>query len=397
MLLQSGGELIISGIHKILSILKSLKSCQDICDVPLFSHFSGTTIMNLKKVSINSSLTGKLRARILVIYTGGTFGMMYNSEGVLVPFDFASIFEQLPILRNLFLEMTVVSFDPPIDSSNIDPAHWITIANIIHENYSSHDGFVVLHGTDTMAFTASALSFMLAGLSKPVIFTGAQLPISEPRSDARENLITALDIATAKKDGKALVPEVCIYFDYELLRGNRTKKTESMQFDAFDSGNYPPLAKAGVKIDYNFSVIRQPDNADLRLRSKLDYNIAILKLFPGITQGVVASILRSSELKAVVLETYGSGNAPTLPWLIDELDQAIKRGVIVVNISQCPGGRVIQGRYETSKALQNIGVISGVDMTTEAAVTKLMLLLGEYGVSRTRELLGQDLAGELTV
>lgn len=352
--------------------------------------------MNLKKVTISSSAGAKPRARILVIYTGGTFGMMYNAEGVLIPFDFASIFEQLPILKNLFLEIAVVSFDPPIDSSNIDPSHWITIAKIIHENYDLNDGFVVLHGTDTMAFTASALSFMLEGLNKPVIFTGAQLPISEPRSDARENLITALDIASAKKDGKALVPEVCIYFDYELLRGNRSKKTESMQFDAFDSGNYPPLAKAGVKIDYNFSAIRSASNGHVKFRSTLDHNIAILKLFPGLTQSVVSAVLNTPALKAVVLETYGSGNAPTLSWLIAELGEAIKRGVIIVNISQCSGGRVIQGRYETSKALENIGVISGVDMTTEAAVTKLMLLLGEFGDEKTRELVSKDLSGELT-
>lgn len=352
--------------------------------------------MNLKKVTIHSSLTGKARARILVIYTGGTFGMMYNSSGVLIPFDFASIIEQLPILRNLFLEMTVVSFDPPIDSSNIDPTHWITIARIVHEHYDGYDGFVVLHGTDTMAFTASAVSFMLEGLAKPVIFTGAQLPVSEARSDARENLITALDIAAAKQDGKALVPEVCIYFDYELLRGNRSKKTESMQFDAFDSGNYPPLAKAGVKIDYNFSVIRRNGNGALKLRTKLDHHIAILKLFPGITEPIVSSILNTNGLQAIVFETYGAGNAPTLPWLIHELKTAIQRGVIIVNISQCSGGRVIQGRYETSKALDDIGVISGGDMTSEAAVTKLMLLLGEYGPAKTRELLGKDLAGELT-
>src|SRR5687768_17171706 len=243
--------------------------------------------MNLKRITINTALPQKPKGRILIIYTGGTFGMTYDSAGVLVPFDFSLILEQLPTLKNLSLELTVISFENPIDSSNISPEHWSVLANIIFVNYEAHDGFVVLHGTDTMAYTASALSFMLEGLAKPVIFTGAQLPITESRSDARENLITALEIASAKKDSKPVVPEVCIYFDYELLRGNRSKKVESMQFDAFDSGNYPPLAKAGVKIDYNFSSIRPYHPESLTLRTRIDNNISILKLFPGITSSCV--------------------------------------------------------------------------------------------------------------
>lgn len=353
--------------------------------------------MNLKKVSIDTALPGKARARILIIYTGGTFGMSYDKEGVLTPFSFEYILDQLPTLKNLALAITAVSFETPIDSSNINPEHWQLISSVIYDQYDQHEGFVVLHGTDTMAYTASALSFMLDGLNKPVIFTGAQLPIGEPRSDARENLITALDIASARDNDAPIVPEVCIYFDYELLRGNRSKKVESMQFDAFDSGNYPPLAKAGVKIDYNFSVIRSPSRAStLNLRATFETNIGILKLFPGINKNIVSALLNTPGLKAVILETYGSGNAPTLSWLLEELTDAIERGIIIVNISQCPGGRVVQGRYETSKKLQQIGVISGADMTTEAAVTKLMLLIGEYGSSNAKTMIGLPIAGELT-
>ena len=324
--------------------------------------------------------------------------MSYDRDGVLVPFDFEYILTQLPTLKTLALDITAFSFIDPIDSSNINIEHWQLIAGLINEHYDTQDGFVVLHGTDTMAYTASALSFMLEGLGKPVVVTGAQLPISDPRSDAREHMITALEIASDQHNGVPIVPEVSIYFDYELLRGNRSKKVESMQFDAFDSGNYPALAKAGVKIDYNFSAIRKNVNpGKLILKDTFDTNVAILKLFPGIHQQVVRSILTVPGIRAVVIETYGSGNAPTTAWLIKELKAAIDRGILLLNVSQCPGGRVLPGRYETSRILQQIGVLSGADMTSEAAVTKLMLLIGEYGVDKARSLIGTELAGELSL
>jgi L-asparaginase len=302
----------------------------------------------------------------------------------------------LPALRNLFLDITVISFDQPIDSSNIQPVHWKMIGEIIFENYQEQDGFVVLHGTDTMSFTASAISFMLPGLAKPVIFTGAQLPISEPRSDARENLITSLEIASARENGEPLVPEVCIYFDYELLRGNRSKKVESMHFDAFRSENFPTLAKAGVKIDYNLSAIRKPEKSSLRLLTTFCSDVSVLKLFPGIESRTVEAILQTKGLKALILETYGSGNAPSAPWFIDTLTEAIKKGILILNISQCPGGMVVQGKYETSKFLAEIGVISGGDMTLEAAVTKLMLLLGELEMDQVKRKINLPVAGELS-
>lgn len=351
----------------------------------------------LKFIRINTASPLTPKARVLIIYTGGTVGMTYDKEGILIPFDFNSILEHLPTLKNLALELTVVSIPSPIDSSNVQPAHWKVIGKIIYDHYYDNDGFVVLHGTDTMSFTASALSFMLEGLSKPVILTGAQLPISEPRSDARENLITAIEIAAAKKDGKPVVPEVCVYFDYVLLRGNRSKKVESMQFDAFQSGNYPPLAKAGVKIDYTYNAIQPYKERSLVFHHHFETNIAILKLFPGIEEGVVNAILNIPGLKALVLETYGSGNAPNVDWLIRLLKEAIHKNIVVVNISQCPGGMVVQGRYETSKELTAIGVIGGADMTTEAAIAKLMLLLGENDVATVSMLMGKSLSGEISV
>lgn len=353
-------------------------------------------MMGYKKININTALPDFPRSRVMIIYTGGTIGMAYNRQGVLSPFDFKHILDHLPVLKGLLLNLTVIAFDHPIDSSNVDPTHWKTIGEIIFDNYNAHDGFVVLHGTDTMAYTSSALSFMLQGLGKPVIFTGAQLPISEPRSDARENLITALEIASAQFNGKPMVPEVCLYFDYELIRGCRAKKVESMYFDAFQSENYPPLAKAGVKINYATEAIRAHGLGQLALHTQFDTNIALLKLFPGISESVMAAILNADGLKAVILETYGAGNAPTAPWFINRLSHAIAKGILILNISQCPGGMVVQGKYETSKTLESIGVVSGRDMTTEAAVTKLMLLLGEYGVEETGKRITQSIAGELT-
>jgi L-asparaginase len=326
-----------------------------------------------------SALSNQPRVSVLVIYTGGTLGMVSERKtGQLIPFNFERVLDQVPELHRLDFDITLITLRDIIDSSNMKPANWVELANIIQKNYDQFNSFVILHGTDTMAYTASALSFMLVNLAKPVILTGAQLPIGVAHSDARENFITALEIAAAQQDGKPLVPEVCVYFNSQLLRGNRSTKQESVHFNAFHSENYPHLALAGVKIEYNFPFIRPClGNSPFRVRTLLDANVTILKLFPGITQPVVQAILTIPKLKGVVLETFGAGNAPTYSWFLDELRKAVDRGILIFNVSQCEGGRVTQGQYQTSKLLQQIGVVSGADITTEAAITKMMVVLGE--------------------
>ena len=336
---------------------------------------------------------------ILIIYTGGTIGMVNDPvTGSLVPIDFRHISDQVPELRRFGFTLESVTFDPVIDSSDVSPDTWVRIAETIAAGYDQFDGFVVLHGTDTMAYSASALSFMLSGLEKPVIFTGAQLPIGVLRTDGKENLITAIEIAAARENGLPVVPEVCIYFENRLLRGNRTIKYSAEHFNAFASPNLPPLAEAGLQIRYNRNIIRYPTvRRPLDITGKFDTRVAILSLFPGIMRETVHSILTTAGLRGLILETYGTGNAPTLDWFLDELRAFMKNGGIVLNVTQCLAGSVEMGLYETSAGLRNAGVISGRDITTEAALTKMMILFGSGLPSdRISALLGKSLCGEMS-
>lgn len=341
-----------------------------------------------------------MRSSILLIYTGGTIGMKTDSTtGALTPFDFNDIFEEFPYLRKLEVDIEVLMFEP-IDSSNVTPELWVKLARLIRDHYARFDGFVVLHGTDTMAYSASALSFMIDNLAKPVIFTGSQIPIGVLRTDGRENLITAIEIAAAKAKGRAVIPEVCIYFQNKLFRANRTAKYSSEQLNAFHSENYPALADVGVSIHYNTPYIHREaePEPDLQIDTRLESGVSVIRIFPGMHPDIFRAMLTIEGVKGIVLETYGSGNAPTADWFIDALRETIDRGIVVMNVSQCAGGGVAMNLYETGRRMQEIGVVSGGDITIESAITKMICYLGRgMALSRLKTLLGKSVRGEITM
>ena len=341
------------------------------------------------------------KASLLLIYTGGTIGMRQDpSTQTLRPFDFSQILEEVPELRKFAYRIDSYTFDPIIDSSDVEPGLWQCLAGLIKEKYRMYDGFVILHGTDTMAYSATALSFMLENLVKPVIFTGSQLPIGIPRTDGRENLVSAVEIAAAKdSQGHAIVPEVCIYFDNMLMRGNRACKISSDNFTAFRTLNLPPLAEAGISIKYNSPLIIKPDDweADLVIHTSLDTRVSILKIHPGITPHVVRNILCGEETRAVIMETYGCGNAPSKEWFLNLVRQAASSGKILLNVTQCLSGTVDMNLYSNGKALLDAGVVSGYDSTTESALGKLFFLLGQTDDNPTvKRLLNKNFRGEIS-
>lgn len=343
-----------------------------------------------------------MRPRILIIYTGGTIGMIQDPKTkALRPFDFSHLIDNVPKIKMLDFDIEHIQFDPPIDSSNIDVQHWQQLARSIEKNYDKFDGFVVLHGTDTMAYTASAMSFMLEHLSKPVIITGSQLPIGEVRTDGEENLITALQIAAERDpvNGEPMIQEVAILFENYLWRGNRSTKMSADNFNAFKSNNYPSLAKIGLAIHFhNDAIWRVHDPMPLKVHTALDPNVIIIYIHPGITETSLRQQLSIPGVKGIILKTYGAGNAPTYPWFRDAICDAVKRGIVILNVTQCPNGGVHQTRYETGDMLAKAGVISGHDISTEAALTKMMFLFG-MGLSGTQvaQRLLHPICGEMTV
>lgn len=334
--------------------------------------------------------------KILLIYTGGTIGMVRGSGGELAPFDFDHLLEQVPELAQLPCHIDTTSFEHPVDSSVMKPEHWINMAEIIRDRYEEYHGFVILHGSDTLAYTSSALSFLLENIAKPVILTGSQLPIGMLRSDARENIITAMEIASAKEDdGSPTVPEVAVYFEYTLHRGNRVYKYSSQSFDAFDSPNYPILAESGVNLHIYKDRVWRGASEPLKVHTQVETNVSVLHFYPGIDREIIEHTLLRGDRKAVILHTFGAGNAPMDPWLDEALQEAIANGVIILNVTQCRAGGVDQWKYAAGAHLARIGVVSAGDMTLEAAITKTMVLLGEgWQGSEFRTRFEQSLCGE---